>query len=435
MAETAKKTRARRIASDEAHAWARHLKLKNTVAKFILCMLTLYVDGDGYCFVAIPTLADDTELSPQTVRTKLAWLENLGVIARVPQWIDESGVRNSQARGRRTSDNIRLMIDLDQVAIEARATQNKNTREVSEDDADDVDPQNVTVSGFEGQDSCPSALPSSCPSALPSGLPSDSVEGLISEPEPEPEPESPPPPSGGVSEPGDDLEVRESEQFVEFWRSYPGHEVMERYRALEVFVTMTEEEQLHARCAAPLLAATLDKLKRKPRDAHKWLAAKGWQEYPQAKLPAKSAVPQRRLIKSAKLHAVRVALKIAGLRPPSTITTTSEDDGRVTDGMFWGREVTPDLLAMAPFDADQSSFEIVTEGTGQFAAWRERLKVWVGAVEPQRIWLESFQPEIHGLPGSDPKFKPRKSTTGFRVPTPFPPTVDGKLSAARPPDE
>jgi hypothetical protein len=44
--------------------------------------------------VSIPTLAEDTELSQQTVRNRLAWLEEIGAIARLPQWIDEYGRRN-----------------------------------------------------------------------------------------------------------------------------------------------------------------------------------------------------------------------------------------------------------------------------------------------------------------------------------------------------
>jgi hypothetical protein len=45
----------------------------------------------------------------------VAWLEDIGVIARTAQWIDEFGHRSGNGRGRRTSDNIRLMIDLDEV--------------------------------------------------------------------------------------------------------------------------------------------------------------------------------------------------------------------------------------------------------------------------------------------------------------------------------
>ena len=54
--------RKRRIAADEAHAWARNLRLGNAHAKYVLCMLTGYVNGEGVCFVSIPHLADDCEL-------------------------------------------------------------------------------------------------------------------------------------------------------------------------------------------------------------------------------------------------------------------------------------------------------------------------------------------------------------------------------------
>jgi hypothetical protein len=102
--------RARRIASDEAHAWARNLRLGNPQAKLVLSMITLYVDGEGCCFVSIPALAEDCEMSPDTIRRRLAWLEGLGVIARTPQWLDAQGHRNSTGPGRRTSDLIRLLM-------------------------------------------------------------------------------------------------------------------------------------------------------------------------------------------------------------------------------------------------------------------------------------------------------------------------------------
>jgi hypothetical protein len=40
-------------------------------------------------------------------------------IVRMPQWIDEYGRRNGEGRGKRTSDLIRLMIDVDPEVIEA----------------------------------------------------------------------------------------------------------------------------------------------------------------------------------------------------------------------------------------------------------------------------------------------------------------------------
>jgi pyocin large subunit-like protein len=107
--DVARKPRPRRIAADEAHSWARHLKLGNPYAKLVLSMLTIYVNGDGSCFVGIEQLAEDTELSADTVRKRLAWLERVGAIARFPQWIDASGRRNGDGRGKSTSDEIRLL--------------------------------------------------------------------------------------------------------------------------------------------------------------------------------------------------------------------------------------------------------------------------------------------------------------------------------------
>ena len=426
-----KKPRARRISSAEALAWALNLRLRNTTAKFILCALSQYVDGDGICFVSIASIAEDTELSDQTIRSRLAWLEEVGVIARSPQWIDEFGNRNSTGKGRRTSDNIRLMVALNQDQIEER-TQNKSRKTPSEVDPQnhqegEIDPQNLTLSAEEG--------PPALPPHLPSALPSNCVGGLISEPEPEPE--SPPkgPPPGDLREADLDSGIKEPEHFLEFWRAYPGHEAMSRFRALEVFVTMSEAEQVHARAASPMLAAVLEKLKRRPRDAHKWLAEKGWQEFPQAKLPSPSAIPKRRMIKGYELAAVMIALRIANLPPLSVVNTRQEDSGETADCSFWAMPIEPDLLALARFSRDASIWEAVIEGGQQFAAWRDRLRAWTGReIETLKIWQEPHNPEIHSLAGSDPAFRPRKFVNGLRVPTPWPPRKDGTLASTPPPE-
>jgi hypothetical protein len=202
---------------------------------------------------------------------------------------------------------------------------------------------------------------------------------------------------------------------------------MSRARALEIFVTMTETDQLHARTAALSHAEALAKMKRRPKDAHKWLAEKGWQEYPQAKLSPTTTAAARRLIRGKDLDALSAAMKMAGLHPPQLITTTSEETGKSTDSTFWARPIDPDLLALAEFARhNQIGWQVVTEGSQQFAAWRERLQVWTGAdIHGDRIWLEDYDPGIHGLPGSHPDFKLRKSIKGFRVPAPWPPHRDG----------
>lgn len=117
--ETSKR-RARGIASDEAHAWARSLKLKNADAKNVLRALAIYCNSEGSCFVGIDQLALDTDLSADTVRRRLVWLEEIGAVRRLPQYIDRAGRRNPVS-GKRTTDEIRLNLDGDQELIEARA--------------------------------------------------------------------------------------------------------------------------------------------------------------------------------------------------------------------------------------------------------------------------------------------------------------------------
>jgi len=126
--------RSRRIAADEAHAWARNLRLGNPYAKLVLSMLTIYVNGEGACFVGIGALAEDCELATETVRRRLAWLESIGAVLRVPQWLDEHGRRNSDGRGKRTTDEIRLLVNADAEEIERNAA-NKGPKEPGEENS------------------------------------------------------------------------------------------------------------------------------------------------------------------------------------------------------------------------------------------------------------------------------------------------------------
>jgi len=144
MIDKTQKHRARRVASDEAHAWARSLQLNNPVGKSVLRALTLYVNGDGSCFVSIDQLAEDTDLSPDTVRRRLVWLEQIGAIVRLPQWLDGNGRRNSEARGKRTTDDIRLLIEANIEEIERRAK--------------GQEPENSSSGGPDGTDISPSSL-------------------------------------------------------------------------------------------------------------------------------------------------------------------------------------------------------------------------------------------------------------------------------------
>ena len=178
-----------------AHAWSRSMKLGNPYAKSVLKSLCLYVNDTGSCFAGIGTLADDTDLSQDTVRKRLKWLEEIGAIARFPRWIDENGRANSEGKGKRTSDEIRLMIDTDPEVIEARAL-GLATEESSDEtgaDAGDISPrhqQGLNAESKTARDSVGPAPALGQPSHCGKGLTPLTVTGTI----------PPDPPSGGSPE-------------------------------------------------------------------------------------------------------------------------------------------------------------------------------------------------------------------------------------------
>ncbi|MGY4259740.1 hypothetical protein ACVI1L_006808 [Bradyrhizobium sp. USDA 4516] len=412
---TTAKKRARRIASDEATAWARNLELGNPYAKSVLRAIGQYVDGDGLCWVGIPSLASDCDLSQDTVRRRLAWLEEVGAIGRAAQWLDENGRRNGEGRGKRTTDLIRLLVDADTDAIEARAAGR----------CVDESPTNSRVISPSWQQGLNSEAETvRTPLAL--GQPSQLCDHLISEPEPEDPPKSP---SGGF--PDDHKAIEESEpiEFATAFEGYVGHEVMRRDLALEEFRQLTQDDRAWCGHAVPLYMAKLRELKqRRPMNFHLWVRTRGFREFPApGATPAKAAPPQRRFVQGDELNGLAVAMLIAERRELRIIREQGLGEG------IWTRlSERADLVAMAEFaGADREAWQVVDLGTPQFAAWRDRLALWTGA-EPQteRIFLEPFDPSVHGVSASNPNFRLRKSKQGFRVPAPWPPRRDGTWQVA-----
>lgn len=409
-----RKRRPRRIAADEAHAWARNLKLGNIHAKLILSMLTLYVDGEGAAYVAIPSLAEDCELSADTVRRRLAWLEGIGAIVRIPQWIDENGNRNGAGKGKRTTDLIRLQTHGDPDLIEARA-------------AGQIEPETAgETDGFSP--SCQQGLnPVSPAPAL--GQPSHCGEGLISEPEPE---ESPQPPSGGRS--GDAVAKEESEETSELFgflkTNYPDTSRWGWSMVWPLFAAMSLADQRKAAAASPEYARTIAMTKPKPAALRpeRFLKQRIFDNYPHAKLPEKPVAQEPPVFHaegSAVSNAVVAVYRIARLQ------YETRWHGSHGKGVLVRGEPGHDLLRMAEFhEADVEAFPIIAiEGSQEFAAWRERLKRWTGVTpEARKIWTEPHDPEIHDLPYTHPNHRFRKHVKGLRVPWEFPPLKDGSLS-------
>ena len=405
------KRRARRIASDEAHAWARNLRLGNAHAKYVLCMLTLYVNGDGSAYVSAAQLADDCELAHETIRRRLAWLEEVGVIVRRPQWIDESGRRNSEAKGRRTSDDILLLLEAEVDEIEARA------RGYS----DQSDPPQQRGSDDGAEQACPPAGPPLDPLATPS------LRSRPESSEPEPEPEEPPnPPTGG----GRMVDQEFEDQISEAVKAYPIPITnLPRFRTVW---------QAQDRAIRPKILATMRAFadfiadcerKHKPRavkDADRWVAAGMWQGFVQLAENAEIAAQITYVDPDSEAgRAMIVLCRIAEIEPQS-------EGGKIT----LKRPLSPRGLAFA-HAPDPTDWVFIADGAdaNKIGAYRSflstELGLPIGRLVRERSWRKLKPDEVDAHGGRSTEIINR---AGFLAPWPWPPRKDGTLSTTGPPD-
>ena len=412
MSKIDRQRRPRRIAADEAHTWARNLRLGNHHGKSVLKALSLYVDRDGWCFVGVEQLAYDCELSADTVRRRLVWLEEIGAVLRRAQWINSKGCRNSAGEGKRTSDLIKVMVDAgNDHIIEARA----RGEIIDEDDGDDDEKEQVSPCSEQGLSR---GVETPSPAPAP-GQPSHCGEGLISEPEPE---SSPLPPSRGRECVRSGGKVEEPDDFVAAWRSWRGHEMMghRRQAALKAFKKLSAEHQRLCRAAIAPYNAALDRHNRTRTAVNfdRWIKQQGFLEFPDAKVVRAKPVPDRRWVCGDELSGMEIAGRIAERRIRSSL------DPERGAGFWTTMPPRPDLSALAQFrDAQADSWIEIDEGTPQFEAWRERLQQWLGVheIKTQRVFTEPHDPAVHELPAIHPNFKIRKFKQVLRVPTPLPP--------------
>ena len=406
--------------SIEAMNWARRIYVGDSLGKSVLRALADYADENGQCFPSLARLALDCDLSIDSVRRRIKVLEDAGLIVTFRAWMDEHGKRNQEGRGRETSRDVRLLLDV----VRTRASSEESDAGDGPSDEREVAP----LAGSKG----PLATGEGSQQLGRGSTPARGGVALVPPPnEPSSNRESPPlPPSGGrESELSDEGEgLTEPEHFAETWQEFPGHEVMDRRKALQMFSAMSPEERLHARHAVPLFAASLRRLGRKSvPNCDRWLRDKRWLEFP-APQQEKPQLERRWIASgSAEHRALCVAAAIAGHPPPGL--TADRERGQ---GLWWLGDVSQDLMALAALSAEQSDdWELYTPQEPNFAAWRDRLQGWLGRpVEARPVFLEAFDPAIHGLPGSHPDFKMRKRTLGMRAPFPWPPRRDGTFGSS-----
>lgn len=392
--DATKKRRARHVASDEAHAWARSLPLNNPNAKTVLRALALYVNGEGCCFVGIDQLSEDTDLSADTVRRRLVWLEQIGAIVRLAQWLDENGRRNSEGRGKRTTDEIRLLLhaDIDDIERRASGQESSDNNSISTMETTALSPSSQQGLS-DGSDDAPE--PVSPAPAL--GQPSQLCDHLTSEPEPE---ISPQPPSGG--------RVADVEGWKEFEKDWQ-EPILRQTLAQQVWAALKPEERILARQAARGYVAWRKAQKKPPNvlGAHLFLKERdAWAGFA-AKAPDVPQASGGYDADSAEGKAVIAIYAIARTHP-------FESRGRIS----YAGEITPQLLAFA--DVEDRSAWMWIEERPQIAAWSNFLSAHVKSARPSLVISRGSGEGVR---------------TGIYAPWPWPPSAEGKIytSATGPP--
>jgi hypothetical protein len=389
-AVSARPKRKRRVASDEAHAWARNLTLHNPFAKSVLRAIALYTNDEGSCIAGLSTLAEDCDLSEDTVRKRLKFLEEVGAVVRLPNWLDDSGRRNSEGRGKRTTDDIRLLLEADADDIEARAR-----GEIPSDDgaeSDEISPRQQQGLNADAEVGV-SPLPAP---PLAVGQPSDSGKGLTSEPEPESPPE---PPSGGT------VDIEGWKEFQEDW-SEP---ILRQSMAQQVWQALTADERTQARQAARGYVAWR-KTQRKPPNvlgAHLFLKERdAWARFAAYAPDVRSASGGGFDSDSVEGRAILAIYAVAKTRP-------FESRNR----LIHAGEITPQVLAFA--NAGSPSSWPLIEDRQQIAAWSNFLSDHVRGNRPQFVVTRGIG---------------EAQRRGIEAPWPWPPSAEGKIYATGPPD-
>jgi hypothetical protein len=426
MTTTKSARRARRIAADEAHAWARNLRLGNNSAKHVLKALTMYVEGEGCCFVGIDHLADDCDMSPDTVRRRLVWLEQVGAISRIPQWLDNRGLRNGDGRGKRTTDLIRLLTETEPADIEARARGDGGDAPdgaASDDDATDgISPRNLQGLNSEAEKISPRLAPAQ---------PSQCCDHLISEPEPESPPKSP---LRGALDPASDQEQARRRAVEQRFRdSYPFIGTMDQEALWSALDELAIDDAEWAAEAIGGYRIELSELKKPPKNAHLWVAKGMFRNYPRGAARPATAAPELPWIAegSAEDRVITWLHRRAGV--PKPFVTVGPDGKR---GYRAKRPIGPDAMAMAAHLDDR--------------VWRYQTEDEAGGAPPQRVWLWPFfaqgAPEFAAWQrrfrdwtgGGLPIERDDAGQQGIRAPRQWPPRVDGtwaEPSAHPPPDD
>lgn len=416
-----------RIGADHARWWVRQFTLGNPYAKSILLALANYMNEDGSAWPGLGTLSQDTDISEDTIASRLRWCEQIGICVVLKCWVDENGRRNYEKNGRPTSSEIRFLFDADVETVEAAAKAAKGEQPLRGAAAKAHGMRSVGNDGDAGENPVSDSDDSEISDRPRRVLTEDALHPASTQLAPEQPPpgavrslnlesqDSPPyPPPGGD---GQRSEESGSEQnatpppwpHLESWQRVEtawGDPILHQEICRTVWTAFTDVERerflrvirgyLGWRLKQPKLPnrVNLQKLMRE-RDA--------WPGY--EKLAGPDPALRTFIVENSIEHrALQVIAQIGSWSAP----LMQFDQQQGTRGIWRGRPLKPDELAMAQFiDKPLAEWTTLEYGTKSFFAWSDRLDDWTGT---------------------------RRQT--MRVPIPFPPRVNGEIpSSTDPPKE
>lgn len=391
--------------SIRAMNWAMDQATGDPRSQCLLYVIADCASPDGVAWPSIKYMAAKSQQSKATVQRRLKELEEIGAVARFPRWEDEDGKVNSEGRGRRTSDEIRLLLD--------RSIVIRNDDEGTEESA--APPSQADTGGLQA-DTGPVAQ-------LSDGPPSHCGDPYMNR-NSEPEDSPPNPPSGGDAT---QIEIEGWQDFKSAFES-DGDPIVRVSLAQQLFAALKPDERSRVTLSAKGLIAWRHRQKKPPskpsaqtfiREIGAWAT---WEKHAPPD-PVACEPPIFVAEDSEDWQALRV---LAAIRNEPELRALALDHGR---GLML-KALRPAVKALAQFAGDQidtSAWKIFEEGTQQCGAWCEFARMRPHNVDTGETRVMQVGSKIY----NDWQVK----VVGVRVPCEWPPRKDGTLSTAGPKHE
>jgi hypothetical protein len=368
--------------SIRAMNWAMDQATGDPRSQCLLYVIADCANPDGVAWPSVKYMAAKSQQSKATTQRRLKELEEMGAIARFPRWEDEDGKVNLEGRGRRTSDEIRCLLD-----HKVDRSQPDHDGEVSADE----------TSAPPSQPDTPPSQADTPPVAQLCDGPPSHCSGPYRNRNSEPKDSPPNPPPGGVGPAPDG--------WKEFEEAYPGPILRQSY-ARNAFTALNAIERELATKAARGYGLWI-KAQRKPPNvlgAHLFLKERdAWGQY----VEQSETVSQRRSVPADCDEARAYAgLRRVYLASPPRVAS----DGTVS----LPRPLTAAEMAFA---------DLPPPSQWVFISQRNQQGSWAG-------FLAEALPGIARRPLVD--HHDGHADVGFFAPWPWPPLKDGSLCTGPP---